>query len=302
MERAISGSTKVFALIGCPVSHTLSPAMHNAAFAALGLDCVYVAFEVKPQDLAAALSSVRALGLAGLNVTVPHKEAAVPFMDELDASALLTGAVNTVVNRGGKLCGYNTDGEGFLRALAEETGFGAAGKTVLVLGAGGAARAVTVSLALAGAVKFYVAGRTYEKARALCRLLEEKAGAKAEALEWPEPGRTLPDSALEGADLVVQTTPLGMGQLKDELPPLPYRRLRPGQIAFDAVYNPPVTPFLREAKARGATAVGGLGMLVRQGALAFELWTGAAPPLKVMEEAALRALFAQSGKVVKSGA
>lgn len=288
----IGGSTRVFALIGCPVSHTLSPAMHNAAFAALGLDCVYVAFSVGPDDLGAALAGARALGLAGLNVTVPHKEAAARLVDELDASARLTGAVNTVVNRGGRLTGYNTDGEGFLKALAAEAGFDPAGRTVLVLGAGGAARAITVSLALAGAKKFYIAGRTLERARALCRHLEENTGAAARALPWPGPGETLPEGAVEGADLVVQTTPLGMGGLKGGLPPLPYHCFRPGQVAFDAVYNPPDTPFLQKAGERGAAVVGGLGMLVHQGALAFELWTGRTPPLKVMEEAARRALAA----------
>jgi len=292
MERAISGSTKVFGLIGWPVSHTLSPAMQNAAFAALGLNCVYVAFSVEPKDLAAALAGARALGIAGLNVTVPHKEAAARLVDELDEFARLAGAVNTVVNRDGKLAGFNTDGEGFLRALAGEAGFDPFGRTVLVLGAGGAARAITLSLAKAGAKKFYIAGRTYERALALCRHLEENTGAAARALPWPEPGETLPAGAVEEAGLVVQTTPLGMGHLRDELPPLPYRCFRAGQVAFDAVYHPPDTPFLREARARGAAAVGGLGMLVHQGALAFELWTGASPPLSVMEEAARRALWA----------
>lgn len=291
MASGISGRTKVCGIFGCPVEHTFSPALHNAAFQAAGLDYVYVPFTVSPLSLAAAVESVRALGLTGVNVTVPHKEAVLPLLDGLSAEAEMIGAVNTIINRSGCLYGDNTDGKGYLSAL-KEVGFEPAGKTVLFLGAGGAARAVAVQLALAGAGKIIFANRTGARAAELARFVAQKTGVRAELAPWPEAaGEKLLEDALAGSDLVVQATSLGMSPNVDETVPLPFEAFRPGQVASDLVYNPVETLFLKNAGQAGAATVSGLGMLLRQGALAFELWTGVPAPLEVMREALQKELL-----------
>jgi shikimate dehydrogenase len=291
MASGISGRTKICGIFGCPVGHTFSPALHNAAFEAAGLDYVYVPFEAAPGCLAAAIESIRALGLAGVNVTIPHKEAVLPLLDGLSGEAKVIGAVNTIINRSGYLYGDNTDGKGFLSAL-KETGFDPAGKTVLFLGAGGAARAVAVQLALAGAGKLIFTNRTGVRAGELAGFVAEKTGVRVELLSWPDrEGDKLPDRALTGSDLVVQATSLGMSPKVNETVPLPFERFRPGQVASDLVYNPVETLFLKRAGEAGAVTVSGLGMLLHQGALAFELWTGVSAPLKVMREALKKELL-----------
>lgn len=285
MASGISGRTKVCGIFGCPVEHTFSPALHNAAFKAAGLDYVFVPFEVGPGALAAATEAIRALGLAGVNMTIPHKEAALPLLDGLSDEARMIGAVNTVINRSGYLYGDNTDGKGYLSAL-KEAGFDPAGKTVLFLGAGGAARAVAVQLALAGAAKMTFANRTGVRASGLARFVAEKTGVQVETAAWPEREEDkLPEQALAGSDLVVQATSLGMSPKVNETVPLPFEVFRPGQVASDLVYNPVETLFLKKARQAGAGTVSGLGMLLHQGALAFELWTGVPAPLEVMREA-----------------
>jgi len=288
MTGRINGRTGVCGIIGCPVEQSFSPAMHNAAFAALGLDFVYVPFPVSPPLLPAAVTAVRALGLAGVNVTVPHKQAVLPFLDELSGEARLAGAVNTIVNRSGGLYGDNTDGKGFLHSLKEGAAFVPSGKTALILGAGGAARAVAAGLALAGAKKLVVANRSQGRAVELAGFITEKTGVKAEVVPWPA-GRfeTIPGEALSEADLVVQATPLGMHPNDASTAPLPFELFRPGQVACDLVYNPVETLFLKRAARAGATVVDGLGMLLYQGALSFEMWTGVAAPLEVMRDALL---------------
>lgn len=286
MATGISGKTRVCGILGDPVEHSFSPAMHNAAFRAAGLDYVYVPFPVKPADLGRAVEAVRALGLAGVNVTIPHKEAVLPLLDELSNEAGLIGAVNTIVNRGGRLLGDNTDGRGFLRSLRESAGCDPAGRTALVLGAGGAARAVAVQLALAGAARLLLANRSRARSAELALFIKEKTGTEAEIIGWPAgEGETLPGEILQSADLVVQATSLGMSPAIATAPPLPFGQFRPGQFACDLVYNPAETRFLREAARAGAAVVDGLGMLLYQGALAFELWTGAAAPVEVMRKA-----------------
>ncbi|KUK83284.1 MAG: Shikimate dehydrogenase [Pelotomaculum thermopropionicum] len=283
MTGGISGRTGVCGIIGCPVEHSFSPAMHNAAFTALGLDFVYVPFQVSPRLLPAAVTAVRALGLVGVNVTVPHKQAVLPFLDELSEAARLAGAVNTIVNRSGWLYGDNTDGKGFLRSLDEGAAFVPSGRTALILGAGGAARAVASELALAGAKKLVVVNRSLERAARLAGFVTEKTGVRAEVVPWPATeSDTIADEVLREADLVVQTTSLGMYPGVMSTVPLPYEWFRPGQVACDLVYNPVETLFLRKAARAGATVVDGLGMLLHQGALSFEMWTGAAAPLEVM--------------------
>jgi len=286
MVNGISGRTKVCGIFGHPVEHTFSPAMHNAAFAALKMDYVYVPFPVPPTGLAVAVAAVRALGLAGVNVTIPHKESVLPLLDELSEEARLIGAVNTIVNRSGRLYGDNTDGRGFLRALEGKAGFTPAGKTALILGAGGAARAVAAQLALAGVSKLLLANRSRNRAGELAGFITDKTGVRAEIVPWPEGGGgTLPAEALLEAALVVQATPLGMHPNYSETAPLPFDLFRQGQLACDLVYNPLETLFLKKARQSGAVAVDGLGMLLYQGALAFELWTGATAPVEVMRQA-----------------
>lgn len=288
MAGGISGRTKICGIFGCPVEHTFSPALHNAAFTAAGLDYAYVPFEVSSRSLAAAVEAVRALGLAGVNVTIPHKEAVLPLLDGLSGEAELTGAVNTIINRSGYLYGDNTDGKGYLRAL-NEAGFDPAGKTVLFLGAGGAARAVAVQLALAGAGKLVFANRTAAKASDLSRFVAQKTGVRVELVSWPDrAGDLLPVQVLTEADLVVQATSLGMSPNVGETVPLSFEAFRPGQVASDLVYNPVETLFLKKAVQAGAAAVSGLGMLLHQGALAFELWTGVPAPLEAMREALIK--------------
>ena len=266
--RAITGSTRIVGVIGDPVGHSRSPAMHNAAFDALELDWVYVAFPVRRGEGAAAVRAVATLGLVGLNITMPHKADAAAACDDLSSEAGALGTVNTVVNADGTLAGHSTDGDGFLRALDDE-GIAVAGQRAVVVGAGGAGRAITHALGRIGA-HVTVAARRPDAARSAASLAP---GGAAIALD---------ELAVEHFDVVVNATPIGMDR---EPPPFDTALLHDGQFVFDTVY-PVETPLLREARARGVRAAGGLGMLVHQGALSFSLWTGVEPPLEVMRAAA----------------
>jgi shikimate dehydrogenase len=269
-EQVITGATRVVGVIGDPVGHSRSPAMHNAAFDALGLDWVYVAFPVPRGAGAAAVRAVPMLGLAGLNVTMPHKADAAAACDDLAPEAAALGAVNTVVDADGTLVGHSTDGDGFLRAL-DDDGVAIDGRRALVLGAGGAARAITHALGRVG-TRVTVAARRAEAARRAAALAPDGVAAG------------LDDIAVDRFDVIVNATPLGM---HGERPPFDTTKLRTGQFVLDTVY-PGETPLLLEARERGLRAAGGLGMLVHQGALSFSLWTGVAPPLDVMRAAAAR--------------
>ncbi|MDF9409481.1 MAG: Quinate/shikimate dehydrogenase [Pelotomaculum sp. PtaB.Bin013] len=292
MLTGINGRTKVCGIYGCPVEHSFSPAMHNAAFDALDLDFVYVPFLVEPSRLPAAVEAVRSLGLAGVNVTIPHKQAVLPLLDEITEEARLIGAVNTIVNNSGCLLGDNTDGRGFLRALQEQAGFSPAGKTALIMGAGGAARAVSVQLVLAGIRKLFLSNRSRTRAEALASLLVKNTGLPvAEVVPWPVSGEN-PDLSeeLPLADLVVQTTPVGMHPDEGSTIPLPLSSFGPGQVVCDLIYNPPETMFMKRASQVGATALNGIGMLLYQGVLSFEQWTGKTAPVEVMRESLLKCL------------
>jgi shikimate dehydrogenase len=273
----------VAAVIGCPVRHSLSPVIHNAAFRALGLDWVYVAFEVPPGAAVGAVAAMRGLGIEGLNVTMPHKSDVAGAVDRLTPAAQALGAVNTVL-RGrprDELVGDNTDGAGFLDALRIDEGFDPAGRRCVVVGAGGAGRAVVRALAEAGAAAITVVNRTADRAVAAADL-----GGAA--------GRVgVPGDAAE-ADLVVNATPSGMRD--GDAPDLPVdpATLGPGQLVVDLVYHPAVTPLVEAARARGAAAANGLGMLIHQAAHAIRLWTGEDPPLEVMSAAALGELARRS--------
>lgn len=272
----LARTTTCVGLFGYPVAHSKSPQMHNAAFAQLGLNFAYLAFAVEPERLQAAVEGIRALGLRGVNVTIPHKVSVLPFLDRISPEAELIGAVNTIVNDGGVLTGYNTDGIGYLSALQEETGIDIRGKHVLLLGAGGAARAVAAQMALNGAERLVIAARQQEKAEGLAAHLRAHAAVDGITLEAAEQG-------LAEYDLIINTTPVGMHPHTDAVP-LPTDRLQAGQLVSDLIYNPRLTRFLQEAKARGCGVSGGLGMFVHQGAHAFQLWTGALAPVDVMRQ------------------
>jgi shikimate dehydrogenase len=267
---------QVACIIGWPVSHTLSPAIHNAAFRAAGLDWTYVAFAVSPEDLERGMSGLRALGVAGVNVTMPHKQTVMAFLDEVSHEAELAGAVNTIVASGGRLIGANTDGAGFVRFLERDAAFAPARKQVLLLGAGGAARGLAVSLTAAGASVSITSRRD--------DVAGEVAGdVGAEAVAWDD--RT---PAAAKADLIVNATPVG----SDGEPgsPIDDPAIHEGQLVVDLVYAPPLTPLIAAARERGAMAHNGLGMLLHQAALAFELWTGVPAPLEAMSVAAIGAI------------
>ena len=273
---AISGRTRVAGIIGSPVSHSLSPAMHNAGFAACGLDWRYVAFEVPAGGAGGALDAVRALGLAGLSVTMPHKADVAALVDERSATVEALGAVNTgLVAPDGRLRGESTDGEGLLDTLRLDHGIDPAGMAAVVLGAGGAARAAVRALADAGCREVVVVNRTASR------------GAAAAALAGQR-GRAGGQEDVGGADLLVQATPLGMGD--DGTLPVDPRCLRAGQVVADLVYHPLRTPLLAAAAAQGCRTVDGLGLLVHQGARQLELWTRLEAPRDVMRDAAAAAL------------
>ncbi|MDH7570090.1 MAG: shikimate dehydrogenase [Armatimonadota bacterium] len=279
----IKGTTTVTAVWGWPVRHSLSPPMHNAAFRHLGMDWCYVPFAVAPQHLADAVRGVRALGIVGVNATIPHKEALVQLVDEVDPEARAVGAVNTIHNDGGVLRGYSTDGEGFLGALQRE-GFDPAGKRAVILGAGGSARCVAVALARAGAAHLTIANRTPERAAQLAHLVQSRGGVADATGLHPQPLQR----AIAGADLLVNTTSVGMHPHEDDPLLVPEEALHPGLLVYDLIYSPPETRLLAAARRRGARTANGLLMLVLQGAASFRIWTGVEAPVAVME-AALRA-------------
>jgi shikimate dehydrogenase len=275
--------TTVVGVIGHPVRHSLSPLLHNTAFDALGLDWVSVAFEVAPGQVAAALDGMRALGVAGLSVTMPHKAEVASLVDECSGVAATLGAVNCVTNRDGTLVGDNTDGAGFLASLGRAVGFDPGGKQCLVIGAGGAARAVVLALAGAGAAAVTVVNRTSARAGGVAALAGD-AGRVAEV--GPEA-----EHEAGRADLVVNATPVGMAGTDSArggwvVPPSWLHR---GQVAVDLVYAPRPTPWLAAAADAGAATVDGLGMLVHQAAEQLERWTGSPVPVDLMWRAAIAA-------------
>ena len=279
-----SGKTKVYAVIGDPIEHSLSPAMQNAAFAASKLDCVFLAFKVKSAEVGSAISGVRALGIQGLNVTMPHKNAVIRFLDEVDQTAKLLEAVNTVKNENGKLCGFNTDGVGALGAL-KANGVEPKGKKVVLLGAGGAARAVAFALAKE-ADELSILNRTLVSAAELADLLKQEFDANVIAY-------TLSPLAVKAnvadADLLINATSVGMKPNAKQTLVAP-EWFKPDLAVMDIVYDPIKTKLAKDAKAAGAKVVSGVEMLIYQGAASFEIWTGCSAPVEVMRKAALTQL------------
>lgn len=286
--KALSGHTQPFAVLGHPIGHTLSPVMHNAAFAALDMDAIYLAYDVAPENLMAVIPAMRQMGYRGVNLTVPLKEVAFRGLATLDRSASALGAVNTVQFLPGGPVGHNTDGQGFLRAVNEAFSVQLKGSSLFVLGCGGAGRAVAITAASEGVARIVLADIDTPRCHTLASEISAAAigtrveVAGADTASWPALSRE--------AGLVVQASPIGMKPT--DTCPLPRSAFRPGQQAFDLVYNLPETCFMRTAAQAGASAVNGLGMLLHQGAAAFSIWTGRAAPLEAMRNALTSALYA----------
>ncbi|HET6384783.1 MAG TPA: shikimate dehydrogenase [Armatimonadota bacterium] len=291
-RQPITGRTRIVGVIGHPVGHSLSPAMQNAAFDALGMDYRYVAFDVAPGDVGGALAGMRALGLAGLNVTIPHKTAVYELVDDRAPSAEAVRAVNTVELRDGRAIGHNTDGEGFARSLSE-AGVPLRDQRVVLLGAGGAARSVAAALQDRGAASLTILNRTRERAVEMIQWLDERAraipgGGKNTLLSAGTPDEG--ESSIRSASIVVQCTSVGMSPHQEDPPPIPASWIQPSMVVYDLIYNPRETRLLALARAAGAKAMNGVEMLIYQGAIAFEIWTGVFPPIDVMRRALLEAL------------
>ena len=280
-----AGSACLVGLIGWPVEHSVSPAMHNAAFESMGLAWHYTLLPTPPGGVEAAMAGLKARCYRGANVTVPHKQAVIPYLDGIDDAAQTIGAVNTITVDRDRLIGHNTDAGGFVNAL-REAGFEPSGQRALVLGAGGASRAVVYALAQSGCV-VTIHNRTERRAAQLSRRVQD--AAPHARVMWVSAGTHLADLPLADYDLLVNTTSVGMWPQTD-LSPWPETLPVPSQwTVYDLVYNPAETRLMAQAAAAGATTIGGLGMLVHQGALAFQLWTGQTPPTGVMRAAAERA-------------
>lgn len=285
--KSLSGHTRPFAVLGHPIGHTLSPIMHNAAMASLEMDAIYLAFDVAPDALMQVLPAMKAMGFGGVNLTAPLKEVAFKGLTDLDDSARRLGAVNTVRFVDGGMRGYNTDGPGFLTAIRESFGAPVKGKTLFVMGCGGAGRATAISAACDGATRLILADIDEARSRGVAGDIAKFAPeAHTESIgtspaEWAR--RTLE------ADLIIQASPIGMKA--DDVCPLPASAFRTGQWAFDLVYNRPETCFMQAARAGGAQAVNGLGMLLHQGAAAFTIWTGNPAAVDVMRNALQKALY-----------
>ncbi|MDQ7784449.1 MAG: shikimate dehydrogenase [Desulfomonilaceae bacterium] len=284
----VTGVTRLVGILGNPVSHSLSPAIHNAAFHAMGMDWTYVPLPVDAEKLGDGIKGIRAVGFQGANVTVPHKENAIPFLDEISPEARRIGAVNTISFRDGEIKGDNTDWLGILEDLNEK-GFDTSGRMVMILGSGGSARATAYAVVSSGA-DLIVCSRNLRTVRAL-----------VDDLQGLFPDRVMEFTPLESAaqveapiDLVINTTPLGMSPETESSPwpagdPLPRC-----ELVYDLVYNPRITRLMKQAREQGLEATNGLGMLVHQAAASFRIWTGVEPPVAVMKSAAEEAYESMS--------
>lgn len=275
MPFSVSGTTRLYGIMGHPVTHSLSPMMHTFAFRQHKLDCIYLPFPVFPAQLAQAVAGVIALGVGGFNVTIPHKEAIIAYVDEVSAAARAIGAVNTVHVRDGRTIGYNTDGEGFLQPL-HTLHVPLTEIVTCLLGAGGAARAVAMALLEAGCPVLVLANRTQERAERLVAVLQEYfPEAQVYAVPFAEAA-----SVARQSGLLINATSVGLHNADGVL--LPDTCFRPGQVVYDLVYRPLYTPLLHAARRSGATIIPGLDMLIGQGAAAFQIWTGLPFPVEAV--------------------
>lgn len=269
-------------VFGDPVDGNPTGVLEEAGFTALGLNYRYLTMKVTPEDFDAAMKSLKALNMKGINLTMPHKVTVLPYLDEISQAARIIGAVNTIVIREGKLIGDNTDGKGFVQALEREH-TKPEGKAITILGAGGAAKAIAIECALAGASSIAIINRDEKKGLDLVHSILEHTNAKAAFLPW-----TAHQPVPEGTHILINATPIGLHPHGDQKPDVDYDTIKSSMVVSDVVFNPPVTPFLKEAAARGAKTISGLGMLVCQGALNFTIWTDQEAPYDVMYQALLR--------------
>ncbi len=279
MSEPTSYKAELVGAFGHPIAENPTGVMQEAAFHALNLNWRYLTIEVYPQDLAAAMAGLRAMNFRGINLTIPHKVEVLKYLDEVAPDAALIGAVNTVRRVGDRLIGENTDGKGFLRAL-QDVPIDPRGKRVIILGAGGAARAISIELALAGSAHITVVNRSIGRGRELVDALNAKTNTPTQFVEWAST-YALPSDA----DIVVNATSIGLFPNVESKPDLAYDTIKAGTIVCDVIPNPPHTPFLQAAEERGAKTLNGLGMLVYQGAIAFKMWTGRDAPIEVMYHA-----------------
>jgi shikimate dehydrogenase len=277
-QKHVTAATRLVCLIGHPVDHSRSPLMHNAAFEAQGIDMRYVAFDVSSEELPQAIGGLRALGIVGANITVPHKEAVLSLLDTVDPTARSIGAVNTIVNQDGVLSGHNTDIHGFLMALERGWGRGPRGSRCLVLGAGGSARAVVAGLARAEAAEIWVFNRTLSRARELCAAVASWSSVPCSAV-----GESELLTAARQAELLVNATSVGMGDTV-KVSPIPVDILTRRHVIVDLTYGPEETALIRGGHSVGAICLDGLEMLVQQAARAYELWTGRMAPIDRMRD------------------
>ena len=280
----ITGKTRVCGIIGDPIEHTLSPVMQNAAFREMGLDYIYLPFKVAEGNLSEAIDGLRALNMAGINVTIPHKVVVIPLLDDIDGLAGYIGAVNTIVNQGGSLKGYNTDASGFYQALTANK-IEVSKKKIVILGAGGASRAIAFILADKGA-ELTILNRSLDSAQTIAERVFQTLRTEIKVGKLTVKNL---EPVLDEADILVNTTSLGMSPDLTETP-VPARLLKKELVVFDIIYNPLKTRLIKEAEKEGARVLNGLEMLVRQGAAAFELWTGLKAPIEVMRKAARDAM------------
>lgn len=277
MTNAKNYKAELVGVFGHPVVENPTIIMQEAAFEATGLNWRYLTIEVKPEDLENAIKGLRAMNMKGINLTIPHKVEVLKYLDEIAPDAALIGAVNTVRRQGKKLIGENTDGKGFLRSLKEDAKIDPAGKQAVILGAGGAARAISVELALAGTKQITIVNRTTARGRELVKLLNEKTKARANFVEW-DIRIKIPTET----DILVNATSIGLFPDVEAKPDIAYDDIRSDMIVCDVIPNPPATAFLKEAESRGAKTLDGLGMLVYQGAIGFTMWTGLEAPVDSM--------------------
>ncbi len=278
----IKATTNIYGIFGHPVSQSLSPVMHNSAFSELGLDCVYVAFDIDPKEIAQATESLRTMGIKGINITIPHKQSIMPHLDEISPDAKLTGAVNTVKNTDGTLLGFNTDVGGVLRAIKEELGFSPDNSRVLLIGAGGAGRAVLSGFCMNNASSICIADRAAQKAQKLA--LEFRTHfPDVEISTLSLQDDQVISREMNNSDILINASSAGMnGENNLELP---IAELREGAVVYDLVYKPLETELVTTAKELGYKASGGLSMLLYQGAESFEIWTGEPAPVETMRKA-----------------
>lgn len=280
MSHAPNYKAELVGVFGHPVAENPTVVMQEAAFRALNLNWRYLTIEVHPQNLANAFQGMRAMHFQGINLTIPHKVEVLKYLDGVAPDAALMGAVNTVRCEGDKLIGENTDGKGFLQSLKNDAKIDPQGTQVVVLGAGGAARAITVELALAGAKQITIVNRTPRRGEALVKLLNDKTPTSAVFVPWDGTYAILPET-----DVVVNATSIGLFPNVDEKPDIDYTTITAAMTICDVIPNPPYTPFLQAADACGAKTLDGLGMLVYQGAIGFTMWTGLDAPVEVMHQA-----------------